>query len=60
MGMHIVNMNIIALVAVTSLGTTQSTIIHEYKRHVAEELTLLARKHVVTLIYCINSTMPSP
>lgn len=36
-----------------------STIIHEYKRHVTKELTLLARKHVPTLIYCINSLTPT-
>lgn len=36
----------------------QSTIIHEYKRHVTLELTLLARKHVLTLIYGINSAIP--
>lgn len=35
------------------------TIIHEYKRHVTVELTLLARKHVLTLIYCINFAMPT-
>lgn len=37
----------------------QSTIIHEFKHHVTMELTLLASKHVVTLIHGVNSAIPS-